>query len=82
MPRVQWKICTKGGGAPPEPTDAKGSVKIWIKDGALVKYELKNSGKMSFGGNDIDINRTTTVEFSDVGSTKVDAPAEAKAKLQ
>ena len=57
-----------GGGGAPEPTDAKGSVKIWIKDGALVKYEVKNSGKMSFGGGDpIDINRTTTVEFSDVG---------------
>lgn len=70
-----------GGGGPPEPTDAKGSVKVWIKDGALVKYELKNSGKMSFGGNDIDINRTTTVEFSDVGSTKVDAPADVVKKL-
>ena len=70
-----------GGGGPPEPTDAKGSVKIWIKDGALVKYELKNSGKMSFGGNDIDINRTTTVEFGDVGSTKVDAPADLVKKL-
>lgn len=70
-----------GGGGAPEPTDAKGSVKIWIKDGALIKYELKNSGKMSFGGNDIDINRTTTVEFSDVGSTKVDAPADVVKKL-
>ena len=70
-----------GGGGPPEPTDAKGSVKIWIKDGALVKYELKNSGKMSFGGNDVDINRTTTVEISNVGSTKVDAPADVVKKL-
>ena len=56
-------------------------MKIWIKDGSLVKYELKNSGKMSFGGNDIDINRTTTVEFSGVGSTKVDAPADVVKKL-
>jgi hypothetical protein len=70
-----------GGGGPPEPTDAKGSVKIWVKDGALVKYELKNSGKMSFGGNDMEINRTTTVEISDVGSTKVDAPADVVKKL-
>ena len=70
-----------GGGGPPEPTNAKGSVKIWLKDGALIKYELKNSGTMSFGGNDIDINRTTTVEFSDVGSTKVDAPADIVKKL-
>ena len=56
-------------------------MKIWIKDGTLAKYELKNSGKMSFGGNDMEINRTTTVDFSDVGSTKVDAPADVVKKL-
>ena len=70
-----------GGFTPPEPTDAKGSVKFWIKDGVLTKYEMKNSGNMSFGGNDVAINRTTTVEFSDVGNTKVDAPADAVKKL-
>jgi len=70
-----------GGFTPPEATDAKGSVKFWIKDGVLTKYEMKNSGNMSMGGNDIAINRTTTVEFSDVGSTKVDAPADVLKKL-
>jgi len=70
-----------GGFTPPEPTGAKGSVKFWIKDGMVTKYEMKNSGNMSFGGNDIAINRTTTVEFSEVGSTKVDAPAEIVKKL-
>ena len=70
-----------GGFTPPEPTNAKGSVKFWVKDGVLTKYEMKNSGTMSFGGNDVEINRTTTVEFSAVGSTKVDAPADIVAKL-
>jgi len=70
-----------GGFTPPEATDAKGSVKFWIKDGVLTKYEMKNSGNMSFGGNDMTINRTTTVEFSAVGSTKVDAPADVVKKL-
>ena len=31
---------------------------FWIKDGVLTKYEMKNSGTMSFGGNDVEINRT------------------------
>ena len=70
-----------GGFTPPEATGAKGSVKFWIKDGAVTKYELKSSGNMSFGGNDVAIDRTTTIEFSDVGTTKVDAPADALKKL-
>ncbi len=69
------------GGAPPEPTGAKASVKFWVMDGALTKYELKAAGTMSFGGNDIDIDRTTTVEFKDAGSTKIDAPADVIAKI-
>src|SRR6185295_5096413 len=49
------------GGNGPEISDAKGAVKIWVKDGLLSKYEYKVQGKMSFNGNDRDIDRTTTV---------------------
>ena len=52
-----------------------------MKDGQLTKYEYNVKGEMSFGGNDIDIDRTTTIEIKDVGSTKVEVPAEAKAKI-
>jgi hypothetical protein len=71
----------QGNFTPPEPTNAKGTVKFWVKDGQLSKYEYNLKGQMSFGGNDIDIDRTTTVEVKDVGSTKVEVPAEAKAKI-
>jgi hypothetical protein len=71
-----------GGEAPPPPADAKGSVKYWLKDGALSKYEFTVQGTMDFGGNEFPINRTTTVEFKDVGSTKVEVPEDAKKKLQ
>jgi hypothetical protein len=70
-----------GGGNAPPPSNAKGSVKFWIKDGVLAKYEFKVQGTVSFGGNDVDIDRTTTLEIKDVGSTKVDVPEEAKKKL-
>ena len=66
-----------GGGAPPDINGAKGSVKFWIKDGTLAKYEFKVSGKVSFNGNDRDIDRDTTVEISDVATTKVAVPDEA-----
>lgn len=71
-----------GGEAPPPPENAKGSVKFWVKDGSLAKYEYNVQGTMSFGGNDMEINRTTTVEIKDVGATKVEVPEDAKKKLQ
>jgi hypothetical protein len=71
-----------GGEAPPPPANAKGSVKYWLKDGALSKFEFNVQGTMDFGGNEFPINRTTTVEFKDVGTTKMDVPEDAKKKLQ
>jgi hypothetical protein len=69
------------GEAAPKTTDAKGAVKFWIKDGALTKFEIKVSGKVTAGERESDINRTTTVEIKDVGTTKMEVPDEAKAKL-
>ena len=68
-----------GGGA--TISGAQGSVKFWLKDGALSKYEYKVKGSMSFNGNDREIDRTTTVEIKNVGSTKITVPDEAKKKL-
>jgi hypothetical protein len=70
-----------GGGEGPAISGAKGSAKFWIKDGALSKYEFKVSGKMDFNGNEIDLDRTTTVEIKDVGTTKVEVPEAAKKKF-
>ena len=70
-----------GGGQAPTPTKASGSVKFWVKDGALAKYEYKVAGTLNINGEDRDIERTTTVEIKDVGKTKVEVPEEAKKKL-
>ena len=70
-----------GGGNAPTPSNAKGSVKFWVKDGVLAKYEFKVQGTINFNGNDVDVDRTTAVEIKDIGSTKVDVPEEAKKKL-
>ena len=69
------------GGKAPEPKNAKGSVKFWLKDGVLSKYEMKVKGTVSFNGNEFENDRTTTVEIKEIGSTKVEVPAEAKKKL-
>jgi hypothetical protein len=72
----------RGGGNGPEISGAKGSVKFWLKDGLLAKYEMKVKGTVSFNGNDRDVDRTTTVEIKDIGSTKIEVPDEAKKKLE
>lgn len=63
-------------------SDAKGSAKFWVKDGELVKYEFKTSGKVDFNGNEQVMDSTTTVEIKDVGTTKVELPADVKKKLE
>ena len=66
----------------PQVSNAKGTVKFWIKDGQLSKMETHVEGSVSFNGQDRDVNRTTTVEIKDVGATKIEVPAEAKAKME
>jgi hypothetical protein len=70
------------GGDGPSVSDAKGSVKFWVKDGLLAKYEFKVQGKVSFNDNEMEVDRTTTVEIKDVGATKVSVPEAARKKLQ
>src|SRR6267142_820242 len=62
-------------------TKPRGSVKFWVKDGELTKYEFNVKGTVSFNGNDFDQDRTTMVEIKDVGKTKTEVPDEAKKKL-
>jgi hypothetical protein len=69
------------GGQGPGPKNAKGSVKFWVKDGMLTKFQYKVQGTVTRNGEDTDVQRTTTVEIQDVGTTKVTVPDEAKGKM-
>ncbi len=72
----------RGGDEGPTVTNPKGSVKFWVnKDGVLSKYEFHLQGTMNFNGNDFDVDRATTVEIKDVGTTKVTLPENAQKKL-
>lgn len=71
----------RGGGDGPQSSNDKGSVKFWVKDGVLTKYELRVQGTMNFNGDSRDIDRTTTVEIKDVGTTKIEVPEDAKKKM-
>ena len=71
-----------GDNAGPQVANAKGTAKFWVKDGQLAKMEYTVQGTVSFNGNDREINRKTTVEIKDVGSTKVEVPADVKKKME
>jgi len=70
-----------GGGAPPEVTGAGGSVTFTVTDGVLTGYELTLTGRMTFNGEERDVNRTTKVAFTGVGSTTFDIPEAAAGLL-
>ena len=79
--KTQLMFGGRAGGNGPEISGAKGSVKFWVKDGVLSKYEIKVKGTVSFNGNDRDVDRTTTVDIKDIGSTKIQVPEGAQKKL-
>ncbi len=72
----------RGGQNAPEVAGAKGSVKFWIKDGLLAKIEYNVRGKVTFNDQENEVNRTTTIEIKNVGTTKVELPSEAQEALK
>jgi hypothetical protein len=80
--KAQLTFGGRRGGNGPDISGAKASAKFWLKDGVLSKYELKVQGTVSFNGNDRDIDRTTTVEIKNVGSTKITVPDDAKKAME
>ena len=71
-----------GGGGGPTVTNPKGTVTFWVTDGKLTKYQYHVTGTVSFNGNPRDVDRTTTTEIKDVGTTKIEVPDEAKKKME
>ena len=78
---VKALLTFRRGGDGPTISNAKGTVKFWVKDGVLAKFEFKVAGKVSFNGNDREIDRATTIEIKEIGTTKVNVPDAAKKKL-
>jgi hypothetical protein len=80
-----WRRPGDGGGGTGgfDTSGLKGTAKFWMKDGVLSKYETRVEGKMTLGQNnrEREINRATVTEIQEVGSTKIELPAEAKKKL-
>ena len=65
-----------------EMSNAKATVRFWVRDGVLSRYQVHATYTVTRNGNDTQIDRTTTVDFSDVGSTMVEVPDDMKKKLE
>jgi hypothetical protein len=67
------------------PLRAGGTVRLWVRNGTLVKYETRLEGVLSVEGSSgrrqVTVHQTATTTLSEVGTTKVEVPAEAKKKL-
>lgn len=62
--------------------DAKGTLKLWVQDGAMTKMQIHLTGTRSFNDQDQPVDQTTTTQIKDVGKTKISVPDEAKKKLE
>lgn len=58
-----------------------GSAQFWINNGELSKYEFHLKGTITFNDRDVTIDRDTTVEIKDAGTTKISVPNDAKKLL-
>jgi hypothetical protein len=67
-----------GGNNPPPVTNPSGTATFWIDDGKLTKFEYHVKGTMTFRDNTFPVDRDTIVTISDVGTSKIDVPADAK----
>jgi len=67
------------------PLAAAGTFRFWLKDGVLVKYEVKLEGKLAVKVNgdrhEVEVHQTALTEIKNVGTTKFDVPDDAKKKL-
>ncbi len=72
-----------GGPGAPGPKNAKGSIKFWLKDDALAKFESHLKGDLAGpDGGEQPFEMIRTFEIQEVGSTKVNVPEGAKTKLE
>ncbi len=67
------------------PVRATGTFKLWLRDGIVTKYQLRLQGLLTVetptGRRQIQVQQTSDTIVKDVGTTTVDVPAQAQAKL-
>jgi len=67
------------------PLQAGGTFRLWLRGGALVKYETRLEGALrvddAAGRREVRVNETSTTTLSEVGTARVEVPAEVRKRL-
>ena len=67
------------------PIRATGRFKLWLRGGFVTRYQLQLEGTLSVvtprGRTHVAVTQNSTTQIRDIGTTKVDLPADALAKL-
>jgi len=82
--KAYLEATAKAGKKPADLMEPKVTVRFWLKEGTLSKYEVTLEGKKPKGKDKTPAGTKTTitVEIKDVGATKVELPDDCLKKLQ
>jgi hypothetical protein len=70
------------GGFSPELKAPVGNLRLWLQDGRPQRYVISATATASLPFATKEIKRISTVEISEVGSTRVEVPVAARTKLE
>lgn len=65
-----------------EPVAAAGSFKLWLQDGIVTKYQVQLEGVLEVNRRKVMVTQRATTSLANIGTTRVDVPLEAAAKLR
>jgi hypothetical protein len=67
------------------PLQGAGTFRFWIKDGVLVRYDVKLQGVVAVSANgtrrEVAVNQTSSTTLSAIGTTSFEIPEDARKKL-
>jgi hypothetical protein len=68
-----------------EPLRAAGTFKLWLRNGMVAKYQVTLEGVLRIhvqsGRRQVEVHQVTDTVLKDVGTTTLDVPDQARAKL-
>jgi hypothetical protein len=65
-----------------EPLASSGAFKLWLKRGAVTKFQLELEGVLAVGRwKKVNVRKKAMTTLTNIGSTEVIVPDEARAKL-
>jgi hypothetical protein len=75
-------LLVREGQSDVEPLVATGSFRLWLKDGTVIKYQLKLEGELLVSRwKKVNVKLSATTHLKEIGTTRVDVPIEAREKL-